>query len=1011
MGKYSMSLDSRICSYRLFGIAVILLVLAIHSPARAGIGQWTNTGPFGGNVQALLVDPHNPATLYAAAPGGGVFKSVDGGTSWVPASNGIANHGVTALAIDPTTSTTLYAASVGFATFAGAPFPGGALFKSTDGAITWSQLPVDPTNLAPGGTDSTPPKAIAIDPQTPSTLYAASAGGVFKSVDGGVTWSMGTGLPQNGNFTAVIVDPQTPRTVYAGSTAGEVPGAGIFKSTDGGQSWAAINSGIPANPLNVLALAIDPQTPTILYASMLAMGGPGLYKSTNGGASWTLAKSGIGGPVAVDPQTTSTLYIGGGSSGFGIGSGVLKSTDGGMSFTPVNTGLSGGPVNVIAINPQTTATLYAGTANGVFATANAGAGWNAANAGLSLLSISALATDPTTPTTLYAGTVGNGMFKSLDGGGSWTAVDTGLAIANRLPGKITTLAIDPVTSSTLYLGDDSGEVFKSTDAGGNWAKSMTGITGGGGVVSLQIDPQTPATLYAGLFSAVYKSTNGGASWAPAQNGLPGIEVSGLSGAAPPASNIILALSTLGQGLFVSSNGATSWQPFDTSLPNTNSAPASPTDPNITSAQKACIDDMLASNMGAFFFRGGMGFKDGNEIWVACVSPDATVLPFPGGVQLTNGYSFFVDIKDLDTLVAPSPPGRNSLGPPLPAGVTVTPWASPDGADASSCGALGPIVPDPVDTTMFYTGGGCGVLRASNSGAQMVAMDLGLPLNLKVVALAITPSASDLYAGSQGGGVYRFTFADSPLAAAVLPSSRSVEVGTTATAFATIINASQGAASGCALAMSTSLPATFLYQTTNPATNALAGSPNTPVNIAAGSAQTFLFALTPTAAFNPIDAQLDFDCTGVTPVTVLPGINTLLISGSTTPVPDIIALVATASNDGILHIPGASGSGAFAVATDNLGAAAAITAAPVLSASSLPLVVTVCQTNPGSGQCLAPPAASVTATVNSGDTPTFGFFATASGAIPFDPVNSRISCQFTDANGVVHGSTSIAVATQ
>jgi hypothetical protein len=75
------------------------------------------------------------------------------------------------------------------------------------------------------------------------------------------------------------------------------------------------------------------------------------------------------------------------------------------------------------------------------------------------------------------------------------------------------------------------------------------------------------------------------------------------------------------------------------------------------------------------------------------------------------------------------------------------------------------------------------------------------------------------------------------------------------------------------------------------------------------------------------------------------------------------------------------------------------------------VVTVCQTNPASGQGLAPPAASATATVNSGDTPTFGFFATASAAIPFDPVNSRISCQFSDSNGVVHGSTSIAVETQ
>jgi hypothetical protein len=180
-----MVLGSRLSSCRLFGITALLLGLAIHSPARAGIGQWTNTGPFGGNVQALVVDPLNPATLYAAAPGGGLFKSVNGGASWFPASNGIPSQGVTALAIDPTTSTTLYAAAVGFATFAGGSFPGGALFKSTGGAVTWTQLPVDPTSLAPGGTDSAPPKAIAIDPQMSSTLYAASSGGVFKSTDGG----------------------------------------------------------------------------------------------------------------------------------------------------------------------------------------------------------------------------------------------------------------------------------------------------------------------------------------------------------------------------------------------------------------------------------------------------------------------------------------------------------------------------------------------------------------------------------------------------------------------------------------------------------------------------------------------------------------------------------------------------------------------------------------------------------------------------------------------------------
>src|SRR5271170_7482691 len=101
---------------------------------------------------------------------------------------------------------------------------------------------------------------------------------------------------------------------------------------------------------------------------------------------------------------------------------------------------------------------------------------------------------------------------------------------------------------------------------------------------------------------------------------------------------------------------------------------------------------------------------------------------------------------------------------------------------------------------------------------------------------------------------------SPLVAAVLPSSRSVQVGNTATAFATIINGGPSALSGCAIVPVTTIPASFVYQTTNPATNALTGSPNTPASIAAGASQSFVIAFTPTAPFAPTVVMLGFDCT-------------------------------------------------------------------------------------------------------------------------------------------------------
>jgi virginiamycin B lyase len=250
-----------------------------------------------------------------------------------------------------------------------------------------------------------------------------------------------------------------------------------------------------------------------------------------------------------------------------------------------------------------------------------------------------------------------------------------------------------------------------------------------------------------------------------------------------------------------------------------------------------------------------------------------------------------------------------------------------------------------------------------------------------------------------------------LVSAVLPLSRSVQVGNPATAFATIINAGTSPALGCAIVPGTNVPASYLYQTTNPATNALTGTPNAPVSIAAGGSQSFVLAFTPTAAFAPTDVSFSYDCASTGAAAPVTGLNTLLLSASTTPVPDIVVESATASNDGILHITGSTGSAAFATATVNLGSSAAITVTADIGGVTLPLGLTLCQTNPGSGQCLATPSASVSTTINTNATPTFAIFATASSAIPFAPATNRIFVRFADASGAIRGSTSVAVETQ
>lgn len=249
-----------------------------------------------------------------------------------------------------------------------------------------------------------------------------------------------------------------------------------------------------------------------------------------------------------------------------------------------------------------------------------------------------------------------------------------------------------------------------------------------------------------------------------------------------------------------------------------------------------------------------------------------------------------------------------------------------------------------------------------------------------------------------------------LAAAVLPSSRSVQVGVPATAFATIINLGASTAISCRPTPATSLPATFTFQPTDPRTNRTMATPNTPVDIAAGRAQSVVFALTPTAPIVPTEVAFSFGCANSDPAPSTPGLNTLLLAASASPVPDIVALAATLTNDGIVTIPGATGTGAFAVATVNVGVGGTITATADTGGVSLPVSLALCQTNPTTGACLAPPASSVTIRIEANATPTFGIFVQAMGIVPFVPAMNRLFVRFKDSGGVTRGATSVAVRT-
>ncbi len=213
--------------------------------------------------------------------------------------------------------------------------------------------------------------------------------------------------------------------------------------------------------------------------------------------------------------------------------------------------------------------------------------------------------------------------------------------------------------------------------------------------------------------------------------------------------------------------------------------------------------------------------------------------------------------------------------------------------------------------------------------------------------------------------------------------------------------------GCSIALANPLAATFSYQTTG-AGNQPTGSPNVPATIAVSGSQSFIISVTP-APFNAMDVPFNMQCANAPAASSTTGLNTLLLSTSNTPEPDIVALAATSESYGYVHLAFSDHSGAFAVAIVNLGATAAITASADTGTASLPLSVMLCQTDPTSGQCITPIGSTVPTTIAADTPPTFAIFIQASTPtfVP-DPANKRVFVRFRDSSGVTRGSTSVAV---
>jgi len=539
---------------------------------RAGDNAWTRIGPWGGVVGAVAVSPAYATdhTLFAGTRGGGIFVSTDGGALWQPSSVGLPYTEIVSLAISPS-----YASDR--TVFAGTSDAG--CFKSTDAGSTWSACN---TGLADYRV-----QALAISPNyahdetvflgTGEDLYSQlPPGGVFKSTNGGQSWTLEHDGIGSRNIRALAVSPNfaDDQTVYAGTEGTKVAVGGVLRSTDGADNWFPINYGLPGDPIiSVVAVSPDFASDLAVYLGTL---GNGVYKSTNRGSTWVTASLGLATDmskliqgIAISPQhgTDRTMFL------CTNGGGVYKTTDAANLWRP--SGMPEDNILSIAATPDYGASgaLFIGSVKGVHKSTDSGATWNEAHQGLSGYEIGSMVGSPNYATdhTILAGrgAYQATVLKTTNSGLTWDASTTGM-IGNRLRGLA--ISADFGSDHVVLAAADTG-VFKSTDAGDTWQDVTTGPVRADDPNMQAVAAASAEHLFAASSTRIWRSIDGGGYWRD----------SGLSGGAGPMRCLTVSPNYASDGtvfagthydgnvgssggIWVSVNRGLSWQPAREGLP-------------------------------------------------------------------------------------------------------------------------------------------------------------------------------------------------------------------------------------------------------------------------------------------------------------------------------------------------------------------------------------------------------------------------------------------------------------
>lgn len=335
-----------------------------------------------GRVIGFAVDPNDRTKYFVAVASGGVWKTVNAGTTWTPVFENEGAFSIGAVALDPKNPATVWVGtgernsqrSVGY---------GDGVYRSDDGGKSWRNV---------GLKTSEHIGRIAIDPRDSNVVFVAAQGplwsaggerGLYKTTDGGKTWKAVISISENTGVTDVVIDPVNPDTMYAATwqrrrhfytLINGGPESAVYRSIDGGNTWTKLRSGLPPGDLGRIGLSISPANTNVVYATVEASGNlSGIFRSNDRGATWertspSIAQGMYYGQIVADPKNVDRIYI---------PNVVLQvSDDAGRTQRALGERLKHVDNHAIWVDPGNTDYILVGCDGGVYESFDRGANWN-----------------------------------------------------------------------------------------------------------------------------------------------------------------------------------------------------------------------------------------------------------------------------------------------------------------------------------------------------------------------------------------------------------------------------------------------------------------------------------------------------------------------------------------------------------------------------------------------------------------------------------------------------------